>query len=64
MQTSATTTSVHGRIDRVRSAPTPAQLATGLLFAVALGVTLLFVQGPLVHDSLHTVRHTAGIACH
>jgi hypothetical protein len=61
---SATTTTVHGRIDRVRSALTPGQFAAGLLLIVALGVTLLFVQDPLVHDSLHAFRHAAGITCH
>jgi hypothetical protein len=61
---SATTPTVHGRIDRVRSSLTPGQLAAGLLFVVVLGATLLFVQDPLVHDSLHTFRHAAGITCH
>jgi hypothetical protein len=61
---SATTTTVHGRIDRVRSALTPGQMAAGLLLVVALAATLLFVQDPLAHDSLHTFRHAAGITCH
>lgn len=55
---------VHGRIDHVRLELTPAQLATGLALVAALGFALLFVQEPMVHDSLHNVRHAAGITCH
>ncbi|EMA06370.1 hypothetical protein C438_06652 [Haloferax denitrificans ATCC 35960] len=39
-------------------------MAAGALFIAALGFTLLFVQDPLVHDSLHNFRHAAGVACH
>mgnify|MGYP000665665224 CR=1 FL=1 len=55
---------VHGRIETTRAMLTPVQLAAGLLFATALGVTLLFVQDPLVHESMHNFRHAAGITCH
>jgi hypothetical protein len=58
------TTTVHGRIERARTELTPARVAAGLAVAAALGVTLLFLQEPLVHDSLHTARHAAGITCH
>ncbi|MBX0297317.1 CbtB domain-containing protein [Haloarcula nitratireducens] len=60
----AAPTTVHGRIENVRTELTPTQLAAGLLFVAALGVTLLFVQDPLVHDSMHSFRHAAGISCH
>ena len=60
----AATNTVNGRIEQVRMELTPTQLAAGLLFVVALGFTLLFVQEPLVHDSMHNFRHAAGITCH
>jgi hypothetical protein len=60
----ATPNTVHGRIERARAELTPVQMAAVLLLAAALGFTLLFVQEPLVHDSLHNFRHAAGITCH
>ena len=63
MGTTATDT-VLGRIDLVRATLTPPQLAAGLLLVLLGGVTLLFVQEPAVHDSLHDFRHAAGITCH
>ncbi|WP_396611296.1 CbtB domain-containing protein [Haloferax sp. S1W] len=60
----STTNTVHGRIEQARMELTPTQMAAGLLFAAALGFTLLFMQEPLVHDSMHNFRHAAGIACH
>jgi hypothetical protein len=60
----ATSDTVHGRIERLGTELTPAQLAAGLLVAAALGFTLLFVQDPLVHDAVHNFRHGAGITCH
>jgi hypothetical protein len=58
------TDTVHGRIEHARSRLTPAQMGAGLLLIAALGFTLLFVQEPLVHDSMHNFRHAAGITCH
>jgi hypothetical protein len=55
---------VHGRIEHARIELTPTQVAIGLALAAALGFTLLFMQEPLVHDSLHNFRHAAGITCH
>ncbi|MFB6301529.1 MAG: CbtB domain-containing protein [Haloferacaceae archaeon] len=55
---------LHGRIDRARIELTPTRAAVGLAIAAALGVTLLFLQEPMVHDSLHNARHVAGITCH
>jgi hypothetical protein len=60
----AATETVRGRIEHARGELTPTQVAAGLLFATALGVTLLFVQDPMVHDAMHNFRHAAGIACH
>jgi hypothetical protein len=60
----ATSDTVHGRIERLGTELTPTQLAAGVLLAAALGVTLLFVQEPLVHDAMHNFRHGAGITCH
>jgi hypothetical protein len=60
----AATNTVHGRIERARAELTPVQTAAVLLLVAALGVSLLFVQDPLVHDSLHNFRHAAGITCH
>ncbi|WP_338740895.1 CbtB domain-containing protein [Haloplanus salilacus] len=60
----ATSDTVHGRIERLGTELTPTQLAAGMLVAVALGFTLLFVQDPLVHDAMHNFRHGAGITCH
>ena len=60
----STANTVHGRVEQARMELTPVQMAAGMLFAAALGFTLLFVQDPLVHDSMHNFRHAAGIACH
>ena len=60
----ATANTVHGRVAQLRTTLTPPQLAAGLLFAAAVGFTLLFVQEPLVHESMHNFRHAAGIVCH
>lgn len=58
------TDTVHGRITHARVSLTPAQMATGLALVLAVGFLLLFVQEPLVHDSLHNFRHAAGVTCH
>jgi hypothetical protein len=55
---------VHGRIEHARIELTPTQVVLGLALAAALGFMLLFMQEPLVHDSLHNFRHAAGITCH
>ncbi|MFB6196583.1 MAG: CbtB domain-containing protein [Haloplanus sp.] len=56
--------SVHGRIDHARIELTPARVAAGIALVAALGFLLLFVQEPMVHDSLHNFRHAAGVTCH
>lgn len=60
----ATHDTVTGRIEHARVELTPGQLAAGVLFLAAIGSLLLFVQEPLVHDSLHDFRHAAGVVCH
>lgn len=60
----ATNDTVRGRIEHARIALTPTQVVIGVALAAALGFTLLFMQEPLVHDSLHNFRHAAGITCH
>lgn len=55
---------VRGRAARARDELGAEQIAAGLLLGAALGFVLLFVQEPLVHDSLHNFRHAAGITCH
>lgn len=54
---------VHDRVDHVRTTLTPSQIAVGLVFAVAIGFVLLFMQEPLVHDALHHFRHGTGVTC-
>jgi cobalt transporter subunit CbtB len=55
---------VHGRFEQARTELTPTQLAVGAALIAALGFALLFVQDPMLHDSMHNFRHTAGITCH
>ena len=55
---------VRDRIESARVELTPLQVGAGLALVVALGFTLLFVQDPVVHDSMHSFRHAAGITCH
>lgn len=55
---------IRGRIEYARIALTPTQVAIGLALITALGFALLFMQEPMVHDSLHNFRHAAGVTCH
>jgi hypothetical protein len=59
-----TTDTVRGRVELATSTLTGSQLALAAGFVAALGFALLFVQDPMVHDSLHNFRHGAGITCH
>lgn len=58
------TDTVRSRIARAQTDVTPTIAALALGLALALGFTLLFLQEPLAHDSLHNFRHAAGITCH
>ena len=55
---------VHSRIKQARTELTPTQLAVGLALVAAFGFALLFLQDPMMHDSMHNFRHAAGITCH
>ncbi|MEF8856092.1 MAG: CbtB domain-containing protein [Haloplanus sp.] len=55
---------VHGRFEQARTGLTPTQVAVGVALVAALGFTLLFVQEPTLHNSMHNFRHAAGITCH
>jgi cobalt transporter subunit CbtB len=59
-----TNDTVHGRIEHARIELTPTQVAIGLALVAALGFVLLFMQAPMVHDSLHNFRHAVGVTCH
>lgn len=59
-----TADTVRGRVELATSTLTGPQLALAAGFVAALGFALLFVQDPMVHDSLHNFRHGAGITCH
>ncbi|RRJ33703.1 CbtB domain-containing protein [Halocatena pleomorpha] len=59
-----TTDTVHGRIERVRIDVTPTQLTLMVASIVAAGFVLLFLQDPMVHDSMHNFRHAVGVTCH
>lgn len=59
-----TNDTVHGRIERARIDLTPLQVAILVTLVIAAGFVLLFMQEPLVHDSLHNFRHSVGITCH
>ncbi len=52
------------RVELARNELTTSQILAGLAFGTAIAFTLLFVQEPLVHDSMHNFRHAAGITCH
>lgn len=61
---SVTNDTVHDRIERARIDLTPTQRVAIVVLVAAIGFVLLFVQEPLVHDSIHNFRHAAGITCH
>lgn len=52
------------RIEHAFVEITPTQLAIGLLVVTVLGVAMMFAQEPMLHDAMHSFRHTAGITCH
>jgi len=56
--------SVGNRLTNVKETASVTDILAGLLFATALSFTLLFIQDPLVHDSLHNFRHVGGVVCH
>ena len=59
-----TAETVHDRIGTARDDLTTAQLLTVFAFVAAVTFAMLFVQEPLVHDSMHNFRHAVGVVCH
>jgi len=55
---------VANRIDTARAEIAPTTVLAILGFGAAITFTLLVVQKPLAHESLHNFRHVAGIVCH
>jgi cobalt transporter subunit CbtB len=60
----ATANSVSARIEQAQHDLSTRDVAIGLALVAALGFALLVVQDPMMHDSLHNFRHSAGITCH
>jgi len=56
--------SVSSRVAHARQDLSAREAAVGLALVAALTFALLVFQEPLVHDSLHNLRHTGGIVCH
>ena len=59
-----TNETVATRLELARNELTPPQILAGLAFGAAIAFTLMFLQEPMVHDSMHNFRHAAGITCH
>ena len=55
---------VHDRIALAGATMTPAQTAALVALLAGLGIALLFLQAPAVHDQAHDFRHVAGVVCH
>ena len=55
---------VADRVRIVRTTLLPSQFVAVAAFVTAIVFTLVVIQEPLVHDSLHDFRHATGIVCH
>ena len=55
---------VSARFEEARYQLSARDVALGIALIAGLGFALLVLQDPMVHDSLHNFRHTAGITCH
>jgi len=55
---------VADRIETTRAEITPTTALAILGFGAAITFTLLVLQEPLAHESLHNFRHAAGVVCH
>lgn len=55
---------VAGRVEQAALELDTVYIAAVVAVGVALGFSLLFMQEPLLHDSLHNFRHSIGITCH
>jgi len=60
----ATDDTVADRVRIARATLAPPQFVAVAAFAAAIVFTLVVLQEPLVHDSLHDFRHATGIVCH
>lgn len=60
----AAANSVSARFEHARHELSARDVALGLALVAGIGFALLVMQDPMVHDSLHNFRHTAGITCH
>jgi hypothetical protein len=56
--------SVQNRFAQAQIDLTATQIGIGLLLLAVTSFVVLFMQDPLVHDSMHNFRHAAGITCH
>ena len=61
---SATPSTVVDRVEQVTAELDPVYVVALLAVGAALGYALLFLQDPLLHDSLHHFRHSIGVTCH
>lgn len=61
---SAIDDTVADRVRIARATLSPPQFAVVAAFVTAIVFTLVVLQEPLVHDSLHDFRHATGIVCH
>ena len=55
---------VADRIDTARAEITATTALSIFGFGATITFTLLLLQEPLAHESLHNFRHAAGIVCH
>lgn len=55
---------VRHRIDEALLEVTPLQLTMVVGMLLAVGATMLFADGSVVHAAAHNFRHGAGITCH
>jgi cobalt transporter subunit CbtB len=58
-----TNDTVSDRFKHAQRTLTPTQVAIGTLLALAITFVVMFMQEPMVHDSLHHFRHGVGITC-
>lgn len=55
---------VSSRVAHAKEDVPAREVAVGLALVAAVTFALLVFQEPLVHDSMHNLRHTGGIVCH
>jgi cobalt transporter subunit CbtB len=60
----AAANSVSARVEQARYELSARDVVLGLALVAGISFALLVMQDPMVHDSLHNFRHSAGITCH